>query len=28
MREDPATTAFQSKDRKERPWIYDLGTID
>ncbi len=28
MKEDAATTAFQGKDRTERPWIYDLGTID
>jgi len=28
MKDDADTAAFQTKDRTERPWIYDLGTID
>jgi 3-isopropylmalate/(R)-2-methylmalate dehydratase small subunit len=28
LKDDVDTTAFQSKDRSARPWIYQLGRIE
>jgi len=28
LKDDGETTAFQDRDRKARPWIYDLGSMD